>query len=213
MDGSKSVYRKIRGVNRRLGFSLVELSLAIAVCSVLAGLLFLAGAWGLRASKAATCASHLRQAHHSLSLYAADHDDTYPPYYWLGVPTRLPRPPFDHEVAFHRAMGAYGWVRQVRYCPLDALARTTAGSEWTSHLHSSYHLSPEVFLLGLAAKGPTWFFRPSRVHDSAATPLIHDATWLERGKDGRENRRSSHGDRVNIVYLDGHTKLSVLDAP
>lgn len=65
----------------RSAFTLIELLATLAIVTLLVALLFpLAGKMRAKAAEAA-CLSNLRQVASGLLLYAADHDNRFPPYY------------------------------------------------------------------------------------------------------------------------------------
>lgn len=64
---------------KRLGFTLVELLVTIAVLALLAAILTPALAQGLGSARRATCLSNLRQIYAGFALYAADHKGLNPP--------------------------------------------------------------------------------------------------------------------------------------
>lgn len=198
-------------MKRRQGLTLVELLVSIAIVVVLAGLLFVSGRWALVTARTASCTSNLRQGAKALGLYAADHDDFYPPYFLLGLPVGVPDVVREGEVAFVNAIGRYGWSEEVRFCPLDRFARTDTRCEMTTtHLHTSYQLGLDVYLLGAVNRsGNAWRFSPSMVEDPARTPLLHSKSRVEPDPNevGGEVRLTAHGEWTNAVYLDGHAKL------
>ena len=75
---------------RRLrdAFTLIEVLVIVAVIAILAALLLPALSRGTERARRAYCASSLRQIVLSASLYADEHDDTYPAQAGDGLPVR-----------------------------------------------------------------------------------------------------------------------------
>jgi prepilin-type N-terminal cleavage/methylation domain-containing protein len=67
-----------RGLTARLGFTLVELLVAIAVIAIFAALLLPALARARASARGLSCISNTRQINLATRLYAEDHDDFIP---------------------------------------------------------------------------------------------------------------------------------------
>jgi prepilin-type N-terminal cleavage/methylation domain-containing protein/prepilin-type processing-associated H-X9-DG protein len=114
--------------NRSLGFTLIELLVVIAIIAILAAILFPVFAHARERARATSCTSNLRQLGIGLTMYAQDHDETFPiAFSDYGPAPTQPVPPGG----WWNRVGAWFWPQvvfpyfrsvQVFTCPSGASA-------------------------------------------------------------------------------------------
>src|SRR5438093_498881 len=94
---------------RRMGFTLVELLLIVAILVILAAVLFPVFAQARARGRAAVCTSNLRQIVQAGLMYVSDHDERFPSCYLS------PTPPYAVDPSLLLQPYLRGWA--VLYCP------------------------------------------------------------------------------------------------
>lgn len=147
-----------------------------------------------RQAKATSCLANLKQIETGIRLYENDFDDYWPPYPLLSSDADVP--------AFKRSLASYKLSEPLWYCPLDSKAKTNYPSEWGSHEHWSYELSLGFALQAHNIQTPKGPISRSGLADPAGTWMLSDQTEIVQPS----TRLSAHGDRVNVMFADGHAK-------
>lgn len=142
-----------RGKLERLAFTLVELLMVIAICAILAALLFPALGGARSQARSTYCLNNLRQMALALHAYAGDHEDAFPANMGAdGIHATVAR-------------GQYAnWVNNVMSWELDSDNTNT----W---LQSQGGLGPYVGGVDKLFKCPS---------DTALSPVQRNAGWTER---------------------------------
>jgi prepilin-type N-terminal cleavage/methylation domain-containing protein/prepilin-type processing-associated H-X9-DG protein len=86
----------------RMGFTLVELLVVVAIIAILAGLLFPVFAQAREKGRQTYCLSNLRQMAMAMLLYTEDHDGFYPP-----AVGRIARRPVDEDASWMHFLAPY----------------------------------------------------------------------------------------------------------
>jgi len=184
-------------IGQPAGFTLVELLAAIAIVSLLVGLLLPALARARASAQAVSCLSNLRQIGIAAQLYADSHK-TYPPA-WINSNTRwmdLLKPMIAKKAGVYQ-------------CPQDHAKIAVA---WDPDIVLSYGLNTFNFA------GNNWCFwygvKPTRVRRSAQVIFIADCTpgkyycgggnaFADPVKDVDYRHPSGS---FNAVFCDGHAQ-------
>jgi prepilin-type N-terminal cleavage/methylation domain-containing protein/prepilin-type processing-associated H-X9-DG protein len=99
----------------RSAFTLIELLVVIAVITIVAALLFPVFAQAREKARQATCTSNIKNLGLAMLMYAHDHDDTYPPAFYL------PYGNWPNVVRPYMGQGGEGaeqlWTRGIMLCP------------------------------------------------------------------------------------------------
>lgn len=194
---------------RQRAFSLVELLIVTAIVAVLSGLLFTAGRQAVRAAKSSTCQAQLSNLWKALALYATDNDHLQPPYALLQQRNTVYR-----GTEYKASLKAYGMLGEQFYCPLDFHAATRFEGETMSFLDMSYTQSYLVLRHMTPIQSGYVRFSLDDVPAPASFLFFFDQTILTEDVNPTKNvRRSSHGDRLNCLYGDGHVKNERVTPP
>lgn len=196
-----------RGPNGRVGFTLVELLVVVAILSVLAALLLPALTRAKESARGTQCRHHLRQLGLAVRLYADEHDDAFP---------RSQHSAFAHgELPWGRSIAEQlgssrkAWtnlLNGVYHCPSD---RRTA--PWSYGLNVYFELGPDD---DYAGKPATWRRTTALPHPvatilfaenhSTADHLMAHFWFSTNDTTGLAARR--HGGRAHYAFADGHTE-------
>ena len=169
-----------------LGFTLVELLVVIAIIAILAALIIPSVSGARRSAEKVACASNLKQLSIAMSLYLEDHDDVLPVYSWntqyLGIETLFPYVGGSGPIFSCPATRRRGGLWEAWY----PLACTTIGGKelCTDYKFSGGGESVDSFQL------VSW------------VAIIRDTGWAVEPR---------HGDRDNILFLDGHVEAMTSD--
>lgn len=182
---------------RRRGFSLVELLTVIGIFGILATLILL-GVSGVR-ERAGTvkCGSNLRQIYIALKLYSQEHNNEILPGYQAD-----PKYPGEHNV-FSVNLQRYMNTRNAEsmiHCPADVKF-----DDGTINNHGSYQMSTFASYDWMKQQRNR-FDDFERYRNPEISVFIYDAFASGHGA-GQEQVSFRHGERANILFLDGSVRL------
>jgi len=196
------------------GFTLIELLTVIAIIGILAAILIPVVGRVRASARAAQCTSNLRQVAQATHLYATDNEDLLPPVwrggwndYWviyLAPYTGVDR----NEIEALNLRDSGG--ENVFWCPEAVAQRASAMAGPAGFITTSYALNR--FITRHAGVPDSRQFRLSQVQDHTTIALGGDGAWQNDhyrpwiDSDGSSNPDTIHGDRANIVFLDGHVE-------
>jgi prepilin-type N-terminal cleavage/methylation domain-containing protein/prepilin-type processing-associated H-X9-DG protein len=179
-------------VERRRGFTLVEVLVVIAIIAVLAAIILPAVFSARRKARAASCLSNLRQLGLALQMYSEDHDGFY---------TRGQYYPWTSVHLWSDAIEPYVREEALFCCP-------SAGSDQYGYGYNIAYWGAGDWEDGMHGVND---FRPVHQADVA---LPSETAWVvDFGRYwgcgleyGIEKPAHRHHDGFNVLYVDGHTK-------
>jgi prepilin-type N-terminal cleavage/methylation domain-containing protein/prepilin-type processing-associated H-X9-DG protein len=206
----------------RHGFTLIELLVVIAIITILAAILFPVFAQVREKARSASCMSNLRQISTAWSMYLGDHDDTYPPDFYLGAENGSP----CFYAAYYRAIMPYQKNHEIWECLTNRTAYDAQQAVTNLKLppyctgggfpegYTSYAYNNFVFRSG----DPNLLFnlfgwpvfpicRMAEIEYPAETALLYDGTYaLETGPCMRGDYPLGawHHGNANVLWADGH---------
>lgn len=172
---------------RRAGFTLLELLVVIVIIAILAGLLVPAFRYAQQMSRAAACASNLRQIDVALNLYLAEHNAVMPPTMQASrASTSVNVPVIDDT------LNQYAPDPRVFICPADNLG--VGSSTGTSYYWNSALDGQSVASLHFLT-----------IYTLSNIPLLSD----------KQGFHPYVQNKVNMLYADGHATqdLTFFSAP
>jgi prepilin-type processing-associated H-X9-DG protein/prepilin-type N-terminal cleavage/methylation domain-containing protein len=191
-----------------IGFTLIEIIVVCTVAALLAAIVTTALIKGIFAAKSSSCLSNLQQIAKGLELYRGDNDGFFPPYGFQdfsGIKAR--------QAEFKRSLDSYGTTDETFFCPLDTHKRTPFLGEFYSFENTSYWMPLDVYFAASAGPGGAMHFNASNVAKPSELPIFTDQSWLVEEESGKRLRQTSHKDRLNVLYLDGHVKSQAVSPP
>src|SRR5690349_4785205 len=115
-------------MTQKRAVTLIEVVVVVAIILIVAAIAMVVMLNSKHAAKRITCVGNLSQMGKALALYAADHDNRYPPYNTWDSDA-MPSVPSDPvakrglpALYFKRALMAYGMTDAQFYCPEDPQA-------------------------------------------------------------------------------------------
>ncbi len=212
-----------------VGFTLVELLVAIAIIAVLASLLLPTFGRGRLSAQRARCLGNLRQLGLATHMYWDDNNGRCFRYggmatnsgqlYWFGWIGPGP----EGQRTFNLTQGAlypYLQARGVEVCPafnyLSAQYKLKAAGASYNYGYNLYLSAPSsepavnssrlirpasLALFGDSAQVNTWQIPASPTH-----PLLEEWYYLDRGTN-QPNGHFRHSQRANVEFCDGHAAL------
>ncbi len=189
-----------------LGFTLVELLVAIAIVVVLMAILvpcLSAARWKARETQ---CMNNLRTIGHALELYRADNEDMYPPYSFYEAVGGRRGVMKERLGEWKKSLLAYKVADEQFYCPFDKYARTDHPSEWINHVLTSYAMDLSFELLARGGADGAWLLSGSEVPSPGSQHVLHDECELVPLDSGKHARVSPHGKTIMALFADGHVK-------
>ena len=214
---------------RNRGFTLIELLVVIAIIAILAAILFPVFARARESARKTSCASNVRQLTLASLMYAQDYDELLPcDYYACNSST-------THALLVGQ-ITPYIKNNQILYCPsINKMpladvqptdANKTAGN--IGYYYYSYGLVPST---ALPADNTTWisrsFLRANAGLTAANTPRVmglqsdtnsaysSSEIWMWSDifcQPTNVNLHSAAFSSINVGYLDGHVKFTVIQA-
>ncbi len=135
------IFSKIRG------FTLVELLVIISIIAVLTAILLPVIVKARGTARRSVCQSNMRQLALAFTMYAADHEETYPcngdKYLWTGRKWRAVIDPYLQN-------------RMIYWCPGDTASRNSYDSTSYAYMQAFYHNAADFALPVPAGKiGPS----------------------------------------------------------
>jgi prepilin-type processing-associated H-X9-DG protein len=187
------------------GLTLVELTVALGVIALLAGLIGAALVAARRKANQTTCASNLRQIGQAIRLYAQDYDGLPPK---LGTVTCYEGD--SRPLSVIAALVPYGAAPKVWFCPSDPNRGKDRLDDGVQHWLTSYSLDGWPYLTGIGESGgPVEAPDIIGFNETARRffwYLAHDARYYV-GPGFPEIRRDSwHSGGFNVVYIDGSVR-------
>jgi len=189
---------------RKIGLTLVEILVVIAIIMILAGLVNAVAQQAIKSAKTTSCTSNLSQLGKAMDFYVADNGGYIPPYFQESLILKK-RVIEGRSDLIKKALEEYGASDPIFYCPLDESRKKDEkfiGSyKRISSIDTSYVYGHVVEFWYRSDKSvPYLKFRPSDVDRPSDFILLGDMPQFK----GNE---SSHGKFYNCLYLDGHVKL------
>jgi prepilin-type N-terminal cleavage/methylation domain-containing protein/prepilin-type processing-associated H-X9-DG protein len=219
---------------KRRGFTLIELLVVIAIIAILAAILFPVFAQAREKARQASCLSNLKQIGLATMMYTQDHDERYPPGYYVGPPTQW----FFTLVQPYMKDVASGGIRScpsastrnwaltyndvLNFQPEAAVPRIpetvlvadgTQVGEWAGTCSSTFwcHWTPQVW-----ENATGTFTNDASVNPNAVlrTELGGKSLDIDPPKAGANATtgcgmpRYRHNEGVNAVWADGHAKYT-----
>ncbi|CAN5521181.1 hypothetical protein BH09VER1_BH09VER1_51590 [soil metagenome] len=165
------------------GFSLIELFVALAIVSCLAGLLMPVVSNLRKRAEVAACASNLRQIGVAGLLYSADNNQKLPMIEpWPSQPLYSPE---DGVKNILEVLGPYGLTRQALICRSDI-----AGPNYNATEGSSYEWCPIANGQNIQSAKLGW---GNMTEGISLSKLLVAFDYS-----------NIHGDRSNVLFGDGH---------
>ncbi len=201
----------------RRGFTLIEVLVVVAIIAILAAILFPVFAKARERARSAACLSNLRQLMMALSMYSSDNDCQLP--YWQQTGP-------DGAIIWSQAVLPYVGTIDVYFCPSYGRPQEEGspleGSEYWGPTHNylydllyaSYGYNAE-YAYGSAAR---LYERPSDTLLIVETvfPGYEQFSWgyfaaFPPSQGGQPYVAGRHFDSANVVFVDGHAKLTRRD--
>jgi prepilin-type N-terminal cleavage/methylation domain-containing protein/prepilin-type processing-associated H-X9-DG protein len=208
---------------RRVGFTLLELLVVIAVIVILAAFLFPVFAQVREKARQAACLSNMKQIGTAAMLYVQDWDETYPaggptyPWFWVPGPQGrwdyLPSKIYPNLAICSMALRLLPYVRnaQVFFCPNDPTGRDVGGQDlWDPQFTRMCYAWPYGLIDGMSwptfpsGRPTTRVWRPlgiAEVNRPALLPMVIEWQLFH-------SRLVPGEARYNLCFADGHAKFS-----
>jgi type II secretory pathway pseudopilin PulG len=190
------------GFATKKALTLVEVLVVSFIVALLVGLCASAYVNSKAGAKERACAAQLGQLAVAVKLYANDHDGSYPP------TTLWMHPEFgDWRTQLKTALATYGAKDNLWWCPRDPGPKTRFG-EWGDFSASNY---PHGLIYGTTIHGTSLKAAQYQFSDESNVIFLHDHPYETSVVP--KVLASVHGDCMNEVYLDGHSKLVRVPQP
>ncbi len=209
---------------RPAGFTLIELMMVISILAILASLLFPVFAQAREKARQTSCASNLRQLGMSVAMYAQDYDDRYPigsdsperyTYLWYPEDDETEQQNIIKTMPLLRAiLFPYVPSRPIWRCPSDKGEETTPYYAPTGEVVEVPLVPTAYARLGTSyvynnRLGVTGARYPAQcTADEAGATQYEPAVFMDAGSRWHGWEKTLDGIRVNILFADGHVKLT-----
>ena len=196
-------------MRRALAVTLIEVVVVVAIILVVAGITMVVMLNSKRAAKRITCVGNLSQMGKALALYAADHDNRYPPYNtgdWTNI-AQNGQSTHDRNPAtqFKRALLPYGMTNDQFYCPEDPQAhKDDPGPPPAYKSEMTYqHVLDIVWFQSI-----DYSIQDTLIDDPASKVYLGDSAIGYYKPPGAPAQLplSPHDTVFNALYFDGHVK-------
>ncbi|MFQ3588586.1 MAG: DUF1559 domain-containing protein [Fimbriimonadaceae bacterium] len=167
----------------RLGFTLVEVLVVVAIVAILASILFPVFAAAKESAKRSVCASNMRQIGIALAMYTDDYDGR--------MPGTAHTSPFHIEGSWIFQLRPYvGNLDEIRICPADPRGRQRLANDGTSYILNEYLVvdGPGAVLNLHALARPTETVTTFTISDQAGVTWQQDHTHSRGWFTGRPDR-------------------------
>jgi prepilin-type N-terminal cleavage/methylation domain-containing protein/prepilin-type processing-associated H-X9-DG protein len=198
---------------RNDGFTLIELLVAVAIATLLVGVIVGVIAHTKRKGQQTACLSNLRQLGQATLLYAQDYDGHLPPFRNQrdDRSTRDSSSGYPSPELLYGALMPYVGNRNIWYCPSDPLAGQDVDRWGINHLYSSYFFNGRRNLRLRADGFSTWYGYRVEPSDWKMIADPNTAYWPSVLAGPSPPRLTptpgcEHFGGVNVFYLDGHAK-------
>ena len=194
--------------HERVGFTIIELLIVLAVIALLAALLFPVFNMVRGKAKMTACASNLHQLHTACALYAADYDSFLPAYPSQVIALKLNGvfTYVEQSQELVACMRPYVHSEKAWLCPADSqtfhpgeVAEGLPVPHVTSYFYNGFGGRRDVPLYPIRIDQPD-YTAPARkllLYDTVCTP--RDNCYLDY----------NHNGRSNTMFLDGHLENQV----
>lgn len=211
--------RTARDSDSARGLTILEALIVLGVIALIAAIAFPLLLGAKRRAQIATCTGNLSQIGKALAMYAAEHDETLPPYWLHSVDIEYGATQNRYKILakpkeWRECLAEYGVASEQFWCPLDSHRGTEceAVHNWPGDRRNQYTSYDTVALASEQFVDPdaqTWVVRLSALQQPSDMVYLFDHYWenIEPAPIGEEQRVtmwSAHGDGTNILYYDWH---------
>lgn len=211
--------RTARDSDSARGLTLLEALIVLGVIALIVAIALPVLVGAKRKAQITTCTGNLSQIGKALAMYAAEHDETLPPYWLHSVDIEYGATQNRYKIIarpkeWQRCVAGYGVASEQFWCPLDSHRGTEflAAGESPGDRRNVYTSYDTVKIASEQFVDPdaqTWVIRLSALQQPSDMVYLFDHYWedLEPTPIGEEQpvtMRSAHGDGTNMLYFDWH---------